>query len=328
MLVHHGLHLRHLRRPRHLLGIVLARSTNPALPLPPLSDHEARQRLIGIALICGAVACFTVLDTSAKFAASHGIPTYEVVWARYAGSLLFAVLALRPWRRPSDYSTRRPWVQTIRAIFLLASTWLNFMALRHLQLAQAVSITFASPFIVTAFAGPLLGEWAGPRRWAAIVVGFIGVLIIVQPEPGAFQPAALFSIGAAICYAGYSLTTRMLSGTDTPASMLFYASLIGTIVLTPGLPDVATLPSSWLVGVALLASGLAATVGHFLLIFANRHAPATVLAPFSYTQLLWMVISGYLVFHDVPNTATLVGAAVVIASGLYVLYRERVHRDR
>jgi drug/metabolite transporter (DMT)-like permease len=274
------------------------------------------------------VFCFTLLDVGAKFAARHGIPTLEVVWARNATSLVLAVAILRPWRRFADYATRRPGAQALRALFLVVSTGLNFMALRHLQLAQTVSITFAAPFMVTAFAGPVLGEWAGPRRWAAIVVGFIGVLIIVQPEPGAFQPAALYSVGAAVCYAGYSLTTRMLSATESPASMLVYASLLGTLVLTPGLPAVAVMPADWLVAAALATTGLSAVAGHWLLILANRHAPATVLAPFTYTQLIWMVIAGYVVFDDVPNAATLIGALIVVASGLYVLSRERVHRDR
>jgi drug/metabolite transporter (DMT)-like permease len=293
----------------------------------PISAEEAAQRLRGIALICLAMILFSLLDTSAKFASAY-VPTLEVVWARYAFSVVFAVVFLRSWARPADYLTRRPFMQTLRAVFLLASTALNFLAIRYLQLAETAAITFAAPLLVTALSGPILGEWPGPRRWAAVVVGFVGVLIIVQPEPGAFQPAALYSVAAAFCYAGYALTTRTLSATETPAGMLVYGSLLAVVVLTPALPAVGEVPPDWLVAAALVATGLFAAIGHFCLIHANRLAPAPVLAPFQYTQILWMPLLGYVVFNDVPGLSTLIGAAVVVASGLYILYRERVHRDR
>ncbi|MEX2319123.1 MAG: DMT family transporter [Bauldia sp.] len=293
----------------------------------PISAEEAAQRLRGIALICLAMILFSLLDTSAKFASAY-VPTLEVVWARYAFSVVFAVVFLRSWARPADYLTRRPFMQTLRAVFLLGSTVLNFLAIRYLQLAETAAITFAAPLLVTALSGPILGEWPGPRRWAGVVVGFVGVLIIVQPEPGAFQPAALYSVAAAFCYAGYALTTRTLSATETPAGMLVYGSLLAVVVLTPALPAVGEVPPDWLVAAALVATGLLGAIGHFCLIHANRLAPAPVLAPFQYTQILWMPLLGYLVFTDIPGMSTLIGAAVVVASGLYILYRERVHRDR
>jgi drug/metabolite transporter (DMT)-like permease len=135
-------------------------------------------------------------------------------------------------------------------------------------------------------------------------------------------------LGAALCYAGYGLTTRLLSATETPAGMLVYGSLVAVIILTPPLPAVGVLPPDWIVAGALVATGLAGAVGHYFLILANRDAPATVLAPFQYTQILWMPILGYVVFGDIPGAWTIIGAPVVIASGLYILYRERIHRDR
>jgi drug/metabolite transporter (DMT)-like permease len=219
-------------------------------------------------------------------------------------------------------------MQGLRAAFLLGSTVFNFMALRYLQLAEAAAITFAAPLLVTALSGPILGEWPGPRRWAAVMIGFVGVLIIIRPEPGAFQPATLLAVGAAICYAGYGLTTRLLSTTETPAGLLVYGSLLSLVVLTPALPAVATLPPTWLVATALVATGFFGAVGHWSLIVANRHAPAPVLVPFQYTQILWLPLLGYVVFGDIPGTTTLVGGTVVVASGLYILYRQRIHRDR
>jgi drug/metabolite transporter (DMT)-like permease len=292
-----------------------------------VSIEEAAQRLRGIALISLAMLMFSLLDASAKYASQY-LPTLEVVWARYTFSMLLAILVLRSWSRPADYLTNRPFMQALRALFLLGSTALNFVAIRYLQLAETAAITFAAPLLVTALAGPILGEWPGIRRWAAVIVGFVGVLIIVQPEPGAFQPAALFSIAAAFCYAGYSLTTRSLSATETPAGMLIYGSLLAVVVLTPALPAVGEMPPNWIVAAALVATGVFATIGHWCLILANRHAPAPVLAPFQYTQILYMPALGYLIFADIPGWSTLIGAAVVTASGLYIFYRERVHRDR
>jgi drug/metabolite transporter (DMT)-like permease len=294
---------------------------------PVHGRDEARERLIGIALACTAVTIFTSLDTSAKFAGAHGIPTLQIVWIRYALSLLLAVLALRPWSAPALYRTRRPGAQAVRALFLLGSTGFNFIAVQHLQLAETISISFAGPLIITAVAGPLLGEWAGPRRWAAVIVGFIGVLVVVQPEPGAFQPWALFSVATAVCNAGYGLWNRLLSSTESPGSMLIYGSLLSTVLLAPGVPFVFVWPTNGWVIFALILTGVAGGFAHWLLILANRRAPATLLAPFSYVQLLSMIVSGFLIFGDVPGPSTLVGAVIIIASGLYVLYRERVRRE-
>jgi drug/metabolite transporter (DMT)-like permease len=293
--------------------------------LPP-GDAELAARLRGIAFLCLAVFLFTVLDTAAKYA-GRAVPTIEVAWARYAINLLLIVIVLRPWAFPAGYRTGRPVAQTIRALFLLASTVFNFAALRYLQLAETVSITFAAPLLVTALAGPLLGEWVGPRRWAAVIAGFIGVIIILQPDPDHFRPEALFSVAAAFSYAGYALMTRLLSVSESPTAMLFFGALICTVLLTPTLPAVGTLPPDWLVGGALLVTGVMGTVGHWFLILAYRNAPATVLAPFSYTQIIWMALSGYVVFGDWPGPSTLIGAAIVIAAGLYVLYRESVRRQ-
>ena len=296
-------------------------------PNLPLTSAEAGERLRGIVLFTLALGCLSLLDTAAKYASAY-VPTVEVVWIRYAAALVLSVVVLRSWRNLADYVPRRPVVQLVRALFLALSTFFNFVAIRHLQLAETVSIAFAAPLIITALAGPLLGEWAGPRRWAAIVIGFVGVLIVIRPTPAAFHPAALFSVGAAFGYAGYNLTTRMLSATETPASLLIYASLIPAVVLSGAAPPFSVVPPNWLVAFALVMTGAMATLGHWLIIKANRHTPATTLAPFAYTQIVWMILLGYAVFGDVPDAVTLTGAAIVVASGLYVLYRERVHRDR
>ncbi len=294
---------------------------------PPLTPEETAVRVRGIALIMAAVFCFALLDTAAKYAAAV-VPSLEVAWFRYFVNLMVAIPVLQPWRHWSDYATRRPWLQAWRGLFLLGATVFNFFAVRSLPLAVTGSIMFAGPLLATALAGPVLGEWPGPRRWAAVVVGFIGVVVVIRPDPASFNPAALFSVASALSYAGYSLSTRVLSATDSPAGMLIYAAALATVVLTPALPPIAVVPPTWQIVAALVGTGVAGAVGHWFLIVAHRDAPPTVLAPFNYTQLIWMVLLGYLVFGDLPGPSTLVGAVLIVASGLYSLYRERVRRDR
>jgi len=289
---------------------------------------ELGDRLRGIASICVAAALFACVDSSSKFATHAGVPTLEVVWARYAISLVVAALVLRPWRRPADYITRRPMWQALRAVFLLMSTVFSFIAIQHLQLSESTAISFVSPLVVTALAGPVLGEWAGIHRWAAIVVGFIGVLIVVHPTPGDFNPAVLAAIGNALAYSAYVLATRFLSTTETPGAMLIYGSLVATVALTPALPASHLVMPGWSATLALVICGAAGAISHLFIILGYRHAPTPVLAPFSYTQILWAAALGYLVFGDLPTLTTLIGAAVIIASGLYILYRHRVWRAR
>lgn len=294
----------------------------------PLDAKEIAERLRGVALMLGAAAMFACVDSSSKFATRAGIPTLEVVWARYAISLVAALAILRPWRHLADYTTRRPVSQAVRALFLLGSTTLNFIAVQHMQLSESAAINFVSPLIVTALAGPVLGEWAGWRRWAGVAVGFAGVLIVIHPTPGAFNPAVIASLANAISYAGYALTTRWLSATESPGGMLIYASLMATVVLLPALPATHLVVPDGPETLAMLICGASGAIGHLFVIHAFRHAPALVVAPFSYSQMLWMVLIGYLVFSDIPAPTTLFGAAVIVASGLYILYRQQMHRDR
>jgi drug/metabolite transporter (DMT)-like permease len=213
-------------------------------------------------------------------------------------------------------------------VLLLVSTALNFLALQHLQLTQTVSIQFAAPLIIALLGGPLLGERIGPRRLAAVAVGFLGVLVITRPGLGGIHPAAIFSVIGAVCYALYNISTRFLAAHDSSATTVFYSNIGGALVMAAIVPFVWTAPPDALSWVLLVGTGLFGAVGHWLLILAHARAPASVLAPFIYTQLLWMLGAGYLVFGDLPDRWTLPGAAIVIASGLYLLYRERGPRRR
>lgn len=283
---------------------------------------QRRQRLIGIALMCATVACFACLDATAKYL-NHHMDTMQVVWARYTGAFVLALILSNPLTKPDLLVTRRPLLQVGRSALLLGSTILNFFALRYLQLDEALSILFSTPFIVAALSGPMLGEWVGWRRWTAIGVGFSGVLLVTRPGFGGIHPAALLTLTAAICYAVYIIATRILSRTDSNETTLFYSNLVGAVVMLPVIPFVWVAPGDVATILLMIAIGALGSVGHYLLIVGHRLAPASVLAPFIYTQVIWTTALGFLVFGDVPHRWTLVGGLIVVSSGLYLLNRER-----
>ena len=291
------------------------------------AEQAHRDRLTGIALMCGAVVLFACNDAAAKYLNTH-MHTVQVVWARYMAAFALAIVLLNPTGNPQVMRTRRPWLQLGRSALLLGSTVLNFFALRYLQLDQAIAIIFCTPFIVAALGGPILGEWIKWRRWTAITVGFCGVLLVTRPGAGGIHPAALLSFAGAICYAVYSISTRVLSRSDSNETTNFYSNLVGAVLVSIAVPFIWTPQSDPLVIVLMCSMGLFSGLGHYLLIVGHRLAPASVLAPFIYTEIVWMIGLGYLVFGDVPNSWTLGGVAVVIASGLYLLYRERVAGPR
>ena len=290
--------------------------------LAPLAD-ERRRRLVGIALMCGAVLSFSCLDATAKWL-NQSLDPILTVWVRYVGSVAFVALFVNQWTTPGVARTRRPWLQAGRSVLLLASTALNFVALQYLQLTETISILFATPFLVALLAVLFLGERVGPRRLAAIAVGFLGVLVITRPGLGGLHPAAFLTVAGTVCYALYSVATRVLAGYDSSATTMFYSGLAGVVLVTPVVPLVWSVPDSGLVWTMMILVGAFGALGHWLLILAHARAPAPVLAPFIYTQIVWMIALGFFVFGDVPDGWTLAGSAIVIASGLYLLYRERV----
>ena len=202
-------------------------------------------------------------------------------------------------------------------------TGLNFWALQYLQLAETGAIQFSVPIIIALIAAPMLGERMDRARWAAIAVGFIGVLIIVRPGTQGFHPALLLSIINAVLYALFNLMTRQLAAHDAPETTQFYSSVGATLAITPFALAFWQAPPGALQWTILVLIGVSGGLGHYLLALAHRYAPASVLAPFLYQQIIWMVLLGYLVFGDVPDTAVVIGAAIVISSGGYLLYRER-----
>ncbi|MBV9079390.1 MAG: DMT family transporter [Methylobacteriaceae bacterium] len=309
--------------PRPVTSIPTARPIGAAAPAAPASPD--RQRLVAIGLMCLAVVMFSGCDTTAKWL-GRSIDPMMTAWARYASNVLWVGLFLNPITTPGILATRRLGLQVFRSVLLVGCTVLNFYALRYLQLTQTTAIQFAMPLLVALLAGPMLGEWAGPRRLAAIGVGFAGVLVVTRPGLGSLHPAALLSVVGTVLYAIYALVTRVLARHDSSATTLAYSGLAGLAILTPVLPFVWSNPPGPLVWLGMLAVGGFAALGHWLLILAHARAPAPVLSPFIYTQIVWMTGSGYLVFGDLPDGWTVVGAAIVVASGLYLLWWERRHR--
>jgi len=291
---------------------------------PPRSytvEPIANEPLRGILLIIAAFVTFSMLDTSAKYLVQH-YPVGQVVWARYTGHVVLAVLILLPRHGRSLLHTNRPGLQIVRSLLLFAATCANFAALQFLQLAETSSIFFSTPLMVAVLAVPLLGEHIGPRRWAAIVIGFVGVMIVIRPGLGLMHWAAGLSLLSALFGGLYQIITRKLAGVDRAVTTTFYTALIGALAITPLIPFLWKTPD--ITGALLMiALGALGGFGHWLLILAHRLAPAPILAPFNYIQLLPMLFFGFVVFGDLPDFWTLAGAGIVLVSGLYLLYRER-----
>lgn len=282
-----------------------------------------RARLLGIGLMCCAVGFFAALDATNKWL-NPKVGILEVSWARYTAGFVLTLMVLNPLTHPRILRTAHFKLQVLRSLLLVGSTLCVITALYYLRLDQVVTFAFAAPLFVTALSGPLLGEWAGPRRWIAIVVGFIGVLIATRPGLGGIPPQGFIIIAGMLFYVFYMLITRIVAKNDSTETSLFYTNIVGTVVLMPLLPFIWVEPASPFVILMLFAAGALGSLGHYLLIWAHKHAPPNLLAPFVYTQIVWSITLGYVIFADVPDVLTLAGAVVVVGSGLYILHRERV----
>jgi drug/metabolite transporter (DMT)-like permease len=290
-----------------------------------LQADSAGNRLVGIGLVSITYVLFTLLDGSAKWLVGS-VPVIVVVWLRFAMHVVVASIVLFPLRGASLVKTGHLRWHALRALMFVAMTGINFWALQYLQLAVTSSIYFVVPIIIALLAAPLLGEKLDRGRWAAILAGFAGVLVIVRPWSAEFHPAMLASIVNAVLYALFNLMTRRLAAYDSPETIQFLPAVGAAIVLAPFALAAWQSPAGWLEWGVLCLLGVCGGLGHYLLALAHRYAPATVLAPFLYQQVIYMAILGYLVFGDVPAPAVWIGAAIVVASGLYLFARERARR--
>ncbi len=274
-----------------------------------------------IALAVSATVLFGSSDTISKYL-SGSLPIVEFIWIRY---ILFLITAACLVRRRSILP-RNPRLQIIRGLCVVGSSILFVYGVRQMTMAQATTISFLSPLLITILSIPLLGETVGPRRWAAVAVGMLGMLVVVRPGLGGFQPAALFGVASAFCWALALIITRKISNSDTPQTTVLWSAGIGTAVLSLILPFQAIWPTPKQLGLSLIL-GVLASGGQWVVILAHRIAPASLLAPFFYSQLLWVSVLGFLVFGNLPDIWTIVGATIIAASGLYTAHRERVRRQ-
>lgn len=289
------------------------------------SDGAVRLRAIG--LMCAAVTLFSCLDSTAKYIVTHsGIPVAQAIWMRFAGQFLLMILILGPAAVPGLLNTKKLGLQLTRSVLMATTTTSNFIAVKYLRLDQTVSIAFLAPLVVAALAGPLLGEWVGWRRALAIVAGFLGILIVVRPGFTEVHWAFAVSVLSMLSYALFMVLTRKLTPYDAPLVTLFFALLVGTFGGLPVALSHWVWPENWQTWAMLASLGAFGGAGHLMLIHAYNRAPASSVTPFLYFQLISMTGLGYLMFGDVPDHWTMLGSAVVIASGLYLVHRERVTR--
>jgi len=287
-------------------------------PHGPATQHAGR----GILLRVGAMVCMAALSALVKWCGQRGIPVFQIIFFRNV--FAFLPLGLYIWRT-SGFSvlyTNRPLGHLSRSTVGLIGMTCGFAAVQRLPLTAATAFSFASPLFMTALAALILREKVGIHRWAAVAVGFIGVLIMVRPAPGQINliGTALALTGAAGA-AGAMIAVREIGRTERGPTIVFYFTLAGATLGAVSLPFVWVTPNPATLALLVLA-GLIGGVGQMLLTEALRVAPVGVVAPFDYTQLIWASLIGFTVWGELPHLATLIGAAIVAASGVYILYRE------
>jgi drug/metabolite transporter (DMT)-like permease len=290
-----------------------------------LPTDTGNHTLRGIGLMCIALVLFSALDTTAKYIATRtGLPLSQVTWLRFASQFALTILVFGVLAVPRMLYTRKLAHQTLRSFMMLGSTAFNFLALKTLRLDQTLTIGFLAPFVVALLAGPFLGEWIRWRRLLAVIVGFCGILVVVRPGYTPFEFGMVFAALGTLCYAIFMLLTRYLSRFDPPEVTIFYSMLAGVFVMAPFALSEWVNPPDALTWLLLLSTGFWGGTGHYIFILAYRLAPASTLAPFIYFGLITHTILGYVVFDQLPDMWTIVGALIVVASGLYLLHRERV----
>jgi drug/metabolite transporter (DMT)-like permease len=278
--------------------------------------------LLGIGIMLVATVFLSVGDAASKYLTAS-VPPLHIVWLRYASSALILLVIVGARGEWASFRTRRPGMHLLRGCGVIGSSMLFMLALEVLPIADAVATGFVSPLFVTALSIPMLGERVGWRRWAATLAGLIGVLIVVRPGGAGFQLASLLPVGSALIWAFALIITRMMSATENPLATITYSTVFGALVMAFMLPLHWVTPS-WEVVCIGVFIGAVSTTGHWLLIAAFRFASASLLAPFTYVQLLWVSILGFLMFSSLPDIWTLVGATIIACSGLYTAHRERL----
>ena len=277
--------------------------------------------LLGIGLMLSAMAILPFLDVVAKHLGQQGVPILQIVWARlFLGAVITLPFALQ-LAGPRGLVPNMPLVHAVRSAFLIAATGFFFWGLKYQSIADTLSIFFVQPLIVTLLSPVVLGEKVGLRRWVAVMIGFIGTLVIIRPGFQELNPGVFLALAAGLSLAIYMLLTRRISGSAPAMVTTFYTSLMGAILMSAVVPLVwqPVMPSQWAL---FLLLALIANAGHYLIVKAYDHAEASLLAPLAYTEMIMAVAAGWYFFGDFPDRWTFAGVGILIASAIYVSISE------
>ena len=270
--------------------------------------------------MCVAVLNYAIMDALVKYL-TQDYPVLMITFCRFFFAFIPVAVLIHMEGGFKNLTTKRPLLHLFRACLGMAAFCSFFFGVQSLELADAVALSFSAPLFLTALSVPILKEKVGPRRWAAVIIGFLGVLIIAQPGTSVFQTASLLPIFAGLCLACVMITIKIMSRTETNSMMLASVTVVGSLVMGATLPFVWVTPALedviWMVLVGTMGG-----FGQFLIANAFRNADAVVIAPFDYTAIIWATILGYLIFGDLPGLAVIIGSGVIVAAGIYIIYRE------
>lgn len=283
---------------------------------------QPHRPLMGILFMCTAASLFPMMNGLAKLM-SQDYSSAQVVWARTLSHLVFMLLLFAPKAGARIFRTRRPGLQFVRSCMLIGSTFFYFTALKYVPVAQAASISFTAPLIVVLLAGPMLGEKITPNRLAAVLVAFAGVLVVIRPGAAVFHWASLLILGTATCYAIYQILTRKVANWDPPETSAVYSALLGSLLMSLVVPFTWRTPDSVVDTLLLTSLGILGGLGHYCVARAMTYAPANFVSPFQYWQMIGSVTVGYLLFSEIPDRYTWIGASLIIGAGIYIGLREQ-----
>lgn len=276
--------------------------------------------------MCLAVALISGQEAMAKYL-GESLPVLQVIGARYFGHLLLMIVVLMPRNGFNLFKAKRPLTQIGRSALLLIDTALFFFSLTMIGLAEATAIFFCVPILVVLLSVPLLGERLEWSRLVAVAIGFVGMLVIIRPGSGVIGIGALLTFGAAFCASLFNIITRKLADEDPVPVTMFYTALAGSVIMMVIVPFIWETPVGWQQWAALALIGIAGGAAHSCIIASHVFAPASTVAPFMYSQIFWALGFGYLFFGALPDQFTVLGGAIVIASGIYLLRRQKTGAD-
>ena len=282
----------------------------------PTATQGVDRPLLAVTLLCAATLCFAIMAGMVK-SLTGNISLPQIIWGRFFFHIVI-ILIVFPFKIPTILVSGRRELQVLRGALVLGATTCAFTALHYIPMANVAAIGFVGPLLVIGMAAALLHERVSLGHWIAVGVGFLGVLVIIRPGVGVMHWASFLPLGMACCYAGYQILTRFIRGVAAPLTSLFYTALVGSLVTSAVVPFFWNTPDAiqWL---TMAAIGLFAAGGHLMVIKAYELAPASIVAPFIYSELLWNVIVGWAIFAEAPDAWMLIGAAILVLSGLYLL---------